>query len=321
MYYPFFRGKQYELIAIRETALVLAASGFVPIIEPVRTQMSGLHKSLEAVCEADAEAIVIVNPQYGHMSDDLNALNEWLEELNQAYADLANVGVGILLNEQMTTERAVTLCNQFSDRNVTMIHSGFQDANGLAAHLPRLPNVDESVFLEDQCGKLYQRHFRSHRSRVLVRDGFQRQRGRDYPDTEFFSDLHITYIDENVTGFGDFLTVGDEYSEGGGPAYTVVIHITYIDADQDEAMYVKHFKSDSQETAQDPGGKFAEALVKLMDELDNGPGHIIETSAIGEFRDLQRRGHYPGLGYVKKLSMKHHIETMAEYLGREAGGD
>ena len=321
MYHPFFRGKQYELIAVRETAPILAASGFVPIIEPVRTQMSGLHKSLEAVCEAEAEAIVIVNPQYGHMSDDLNALNEWLEELNQAYADLENIGVGVLLNEQMTSERAVALCNQFTDRRVTLIHAGFQDANGLAPHLPALGNVQGSVFLEDHCGKLYQRHFRNHQSRVLVRDGFQRQRGRDYPDTEFFSDLHITYVDENVTGFGDFLIVGDEYSESGGPAYTVVIHITYIDPDQDEAMFVKHFKSDRQDTSQDPGGKFAEALVKLMDELDNGSGYIIETSAIEEFRDLHRRGHYPGLGYVKKLSMKHHIETLADYLGRARGGD
>lgn len=50
-------------------------------------------------------------------------------------------------------------------------------------------------------------------------------------------------------------------------------------------------------------------------KLDSGASHILETEAIGEFRDLHAKGHFPGLGYVKKLSMKHHIETLADYLG------
>ena len=67
-----------------------------------------------------------------------------------------------------------------------------------------------------------------------------------------------------MSGFGDFLIVGDEYSESGGPAYTIAIHLTYIDFDQDEAMHVRHFLSDRQDTPKDPGGKFSEALTKLV---------------------------------------------------------
>jgi hypothetical protein len=40
----------------------------------------------------------------------------------------------------------------------------------------------------------------------------------------------------------------------------------------------------------------------------------METSAVKEFRDLHAKGHFPGLGYVKKLSMNHHIETLADFL-------
>ena len=36
MYYPYFRGKQFELMTIRETAKLMAERGFCPIIEPVR---------------------------------------------------------------------------------------------------------------------------------------------------------------------------------------------------------------------------------------------------------------------------------------------
>ncbi|MBS1982831.1 MAG: sce7725 family protein, partial [Bdellovibrionales bacterium] len=44
VYHPYFRGKQYELITIRENASVLAASKFVPIIEPVKEALNGLER-------------------------------------------------------------------------------------------------------------------------------------------------------------------------------------------------------------------------------------------------------------------------------------
>jgi hypothetical protein len=31
-----------------------------------------------------------------------------------------------------------------------------------------------------------------------------------------------------MDGFGDFLIVGDDYSESGGPAYAIAIHLTFI---------------------------------------------------------------------------------------------
>ncbi len=68
MYYPYFRGKQFELIAIRETAETMAQAGFIPIIEPVKETLNGLEKTLKAICEAKGKAIVIVNPSYGDHS-------------------------------------------------------------------------------------------------------------------------------------------------------------------------------------------------------------------------------------------------------------
>lgn len=117
-----------------------------------------------------------------------------------------------------------------------------------------------------------------------------------------------------MDGFGDFLIVGDEYSEGGGPAYAVAIHLTYINTSDDEMMYIYHFRSTTNDTPTDPAGKFSQALAKLIDKLDSGDSMLDETEAIQEFRDLHARQHFPGLGYVKKLSMKHHIETLAKFL-------
>ena len=171
------------------------------------------------------------------------------------------------------------------------------------------------IFFAAHTGKLYWKHFAGCK-RVLIKDGFKRRRNADYEEHEKFSDLHLTYMDDGMDGFGDFLIVGDDYSESGGPAYAVAIHLTYIDPDSEDEMYVYHFVSDSNATPTDPAGKFAEALDKLIAKLDAGDSNLFEGDAVTDFRDLHEKGHFPGLGSIKKLSMKHHIETLADYLGK-----
>ncbi|APZ91064.1 sce7725 family protein [Fuerstiella marisgermanici] len=318
MYYPYFRGKQYELITIRESAPVLAGAGFVPIIEPVRSEIGGLRKSFDAIRSAGVSAVLISNPQHGEFSTNGAKLAEFLEHELRTNDRLS---VGLLLTENMRAGDVIEACERNAGSDVVLVHAGYTDAKGLMANPDDTANVSADIFLESACGKLYRRHFRDHPKKILVRDGFERRRGRDHPDgAEFFSDLHITFEEENMDGFGDFLIVGDEFLEGGGPAYTIVIHLTFIDDERDEAMYISHFKSKRQDTPKDPAGKFAEALQKLMNVLDSGRSKFAETSAIAEFRDLHARGHYPGLGYVKKLSMKHHIETLAGFLANEQVG-
>ncbi|VTN12782.1 Uncharacterised protein [Raoultella terrigena] len=68
--------------------------------------------------------------------------------------------------------------------------------------------VFKHIFLELYCGKLYRKNF-SDCERILIRDGFKKRKNADYPPIEEFSDLHITYGEEGMDGFGDFLIVGD----------------------------------------------------------------------------------------------------------------
>jgi hypothetical protein len=56
----------------------------------------------------------------------------------------------------------------------------------------------------------------------------------------------------------------------------------------------------------------------MMRVLDKRNSKILETSAVKEFMDLHRQGHFPGLGHIKKLSMNHHIETLADYFRKTA---
>ena len=309
MYYPYFRGKQFELIAIRESAALIADSSFVPIIEPVRASLGSLGKTLKSLTDVNAHAVVVVNPKYGDHRGSFESICELLE---QDYQESEGVSTGILLTSEINLDQATALTTRFSKRGTTLIHAGFTDPRGLSDQLGEAAEKFHNVFLADHANRLYRKHFTGSR-RILLGDGFVQMKNADYPPIETFSDLHITYPDEGMHGYGDFLTVGNNYSEGGGPAYAVAIHLTFIDPGQDDAMFIYHFKSDTNDTPTDPAGKFAQALRKMIEKLESGDSKLLETSAIEEFRELHNRSHFPGLGYVKKLSIKHHLETLADY--------
>jgi len=308
-YYPYFRGKQFELITIRENSKLLALKKFVPIIEPVRESLRGLERAIEAIGEAGGEAVLIVNPSYGDHQRDAENLAELVRS---ASSTNSSISAGLLLVEGMTCDDVIALCKSWSMSTVALVHHGFTEYKALASRLDELKPPPKHIFIEDSSSTLYRKHFSG--TRILVRDGFERRRNADYPPLELFSELHLTCEDLKVDGFGDFLMVGDSYSESGVSAYAVAIHLTFIDPSKDDVMYIYHFISDTNDTPTDPAGKFAQALSKLIDKLDSGHSNLFETDAIAEFRGLHRKGHFPGLGYVKKLSKSHHIETMARQL-------
>ncbi len=313
MYHPYFRGKQYELIAIRESANVLATAGFVPIIEPVREQKAGLKKALDSICDANGSAIVVANPQIGDLAESGDSIVSFVRS---EYAADDSIRFGLIVTDGQTLDQVKSSFKEYGDFSKDLIHFGFSDPKSLSDYAVE-ESVSVHVFPEGYSGKLYQRNFKKNGSRILLRDGFEQRRNRDHPDAaEFFSDLHVTYDEEGMDGFGDYLIVGDEYRESGGPAYTIAIHLTFIDSQQEDAMFIRHFKSDRQDTPKDPAGKFAEALAKLIGHINGNDSHFYETSALQEFRQLHDSAHYPGLGYVKKLAMKHHIETLAIYAGK-----
>lgn len=313
MYHPYFRGKQFELLTIRDTANLMAQHNFVPIIEPVKESLGGLEKALKAVCDTQGQAILVVNPYHGDHQANGTGISQLLQ--NDVFGEA--ISGGILLRGDITLAGAVELYEAHLNHNPTFIHAGFSEQKGLAAYLGEtLPNT-KHVFLAEHTTTLYRKHFDGS-TRILIRDGFKPRKNAEFAKfpVEQFSELHLTFqSDVGMNGFGDFLTVGDVYSEGGGPAYAVAIHLTFIDPNADNVMYIHHFVSTTNDTPTDPAGKFAQALAKLIAELDSGTSHITETLAIREFRDLHAKGHFPGLGSVKKLSMKHHIETLATFLG------
>jgi len=312
MYYPYLRGRQFELIAVRENATRMADL-IVPIIEPVKSSTRSLRRAVEALIEAEQRFIIVANPTVGEFKEDPRSLTAELTENYLTAYD--NWSVGWVVQES-TTEDEIQSAFDLREK-VAIIHGGFPRGGELAEMFARSPGATHHVFLEET-SKLYRRHFMDG-VRILIRDGFDaKPRNIDYPDVEHFSDLHVTFGDEGMHGFGDYLIVGDGFSEGGGPAYAIAVHLTYVDADEDNDMFVAHYKSDRYVSPADPGGKFAEALAKLVVHVTREDTPVLQTDAVREFIQLHESGHYPGLGYAKKISMQHHIELMIAFLARTA---
>ncbi len=308
-YHPYFRGKQYELICVKENAELLAKSGFCPVIEPVKNDVGSMLRCLSEIKDKGGRAYVVANPGCGALKGGLE--DEFKEKISAIVE--GSEGLSWIYRAQGVEDQSIELlADEFP-----LLHDRSVDASKIRAMADSVgASFDPNIFIDTKdSGPLYRRNFKA-ASRILIRDGFRKKKNSEYldPDIEHFSDLHITFKDDGMQGFGDFLTVGDEYSEGGGPAYAVAIHLTFVDEDSNSSMFIHHFVSDSNQTPADPAGKFREALEKLAAAVRRSKSKIVKTKAVLEFLDLHDRGHYPGLGYVKKLSMQHHIELMASVL-------
>lgn len=312
MYYPYFRGKQYDLITIRENAERMARANIIPIIEPVKRNLSGLSRTIEKLVEHNTCFTLIVNPIYGELRHDGTALfEEIIDDLLDGYE---NFSIGYIISEDSTLAGIQAFCAA-QTKPVSIIHYGYAEGSReLGDALAGYGVITNHIFIEQFCSRLYRRHFRDH-NRILIRDGFIHRTNREHPEGEHFSDLHITFTEEGVNGFGDFLIVGDDYMETGGPAYAVAIHLTYLQSREEDDMYIKHYVSDRTNSPVDPRGKFLEALQKLVADVNRRGSMIFRSEAVQEYLTLLEQEHYPGLGYSKKLSMQHHIELVEHFLG------
>lgn len=320
MYYPILRGKQFELAAIRDLAKAdtLTSNKVFPIIEPVRANLSTLQRTLEVLESKGISSGFIVNPRVGELVQEDQTLSTLYQEHFAASDPVIHpvLVVGGSTNADDIESYRYSVSSEDS-RPLYFLHdSAVEDAQALSKLVSLSAQNSQIVHLfeDENTSTLYRRKF-SDAQWILLQDGFiSEERNKDYKDKDLFTDLHVVYEDLKLSGFGDYQIVGSGYRESGGPAYAVALHLTYIDPAQDDVMFVRHFVSDSNETFADPGNKFSEALDKMIAFLDKHPVLIYEGKAVAEFRDLHTRGHFPGLGFVKKLSIQHHIELVDSYL-------
>ncbi|MDR3585672.1 MAG: sce7725 family protein [Desulfosporosinus sp.] len=303
MYFPYFRGRQFELIALRELVEnSLLSEQVIPIIEPVKLS-STLINTIEKFNEKGRKIALINNPQVGSLHMDLeNEKNALLKEKFKRAVKFPVVVKTHVFNvnsdRQLTkgTTPLMTICK--SKDFISAYENSFTDSK------PEFNLIlDESVF---------RRRIRD--NLVLLGDKFIKLvRNTDYADIdEPFSDDHIFYRQDGYIGFADYSIVGNEFSESGFAPYAVAIHIVYFD--KEKSLRIRHFVSDTNDDITDPANKFAEAVGKLVKWNKTAQ---LDTLGVKSFISLYENESYPGLGTVKKLSIMHHIELISRYLDKE----
>ena len=146
-------------------------------------------------------------------------------------------------------------------------------------------------------------------NRVLLTDPFTRlSSGAEYLELEdeFYSDDHKFFREDGFAGFSNYGIDGEAYVDKGYPSRSIVLHILY--ADRHGSVRIKHFASDTNDSAANPAGKFFEALGKLAEWLLRYEQEIPLTTGLAELLLYRERGTYPGTGVIKKLSVMHQLE-------------
>lgn len=309
-YFPFLRGKREELFALRAVAnRIAASSSIVPIIEPVNGN-SNTTNSLDHYVEAGMPLVFITNPKHGTYRGREQDLHDDMC-VNGSLAEYDNF-IPALYIYRDTNIREV---NSFNGRHTDNFRAVIYDAEPTSDEVRNWCATDDRIYhhiiLDGRVNTGFIRDIPNTR-RVLIRDNFRRRTpNSQYPPREHFTDLNTIAGNRDNLNWGDYSIQGDHFADGGGAAMTVAIHHIHF-SDNGESLDVSHFLSDRQETTDDPAGKTIEAARKLVAALDIlAPA---DTDACGEYQAMVEAEHWRGLGYLKRLAIRHHLEVI---LGHE----
>lgn len=319
MYFPYLRGRQNELLCLRELLETdRLYNTIIPVIEPVRCN-STFFTTIRKFIEADRKIIIIKNPKVGKFRNDFAELKKKSEEESDEdkkrklfanisnYYDLMNdshVISGYLCNDKIISQ---CLDGKKNANNIVLINTGIDTFDyyeeygakleAIYTFIPRNEDFKDEVF-----GKT-----------IILEDVYVKaKRNVDYIDSpdELFSRNHLVYKKRGYVGFSDYSIVGDSYEESGFAPLAVAIHILYFG--QKNELRVHHFVSESNENISDPARKFAEAMQNLLgwENFDIIP----KTYGLQNLIDYYSNGKFPGLGVIKKYSIMHHLELIGRYL-------
>lgn len=310
MYFPFLRGKQFELLALRELVqLPLDPEKTIPIIEPVKKNTRPLETALGALSTINARVQVIVNPQVGELKAKTQEILDFIHHYTDQGGDNIIPAFLIHANADVDLVESITKKNGYDATGYSLIHmTSVRNIDQLNTYSRKTNCLFNSIHVNH----IFALRRKLHHP-VILGDYFRKQRvSTDYAndvDESFSSDCFF-YNQEGFMGFSDFQGIGADWMEGGRLPQAVVIHLTYHDPGQDE-IRVYHFVSDTNNNTLDIAGKFHEAVTKLIAFVDQ---KNIDTLAIRSFRNLHTRQAFPGLGVIKKLSIMHHIELLQKLI-------
>jgi len=308
LYYPYLRGRQYELFALRDLyAGNLIGDYVTPIIEPVR-YFPAFVSLLE---KTDKPLYLIANPQVGSFFSGLNALDD-ADEMKHFTKAMNNPNLSYGLSLPCHDSSLCTQCEWVPGTSLPLSFAfvGSRNCADKLEEMTHLEQFNTFVLVDDSDIK----HCVPKAAKQIVfSDSFNKQRRNsdyDVKRDELFSKEHLVYNEYGFKGFSDASIIGMDYDEVGFAPRAVAIHIVYFD--EKKYLRVHHFVSENNNDTKNPGKKFREATKGLPDFIKEHGVYI--TQGLKLLLEDVKEGKYPGLGQVKKYSLMHHLELVERYL-------
>lgn len=304
MYFPYLRGKQFELIALREFAAKHQDNHkILPIIEPVKSTFNNLITATDKMFDCNLQFALVLNPQDGDFKREnkdllleIPNLNRHREKWIPAFLFKGNADriLETIVDNELNNVMVI-FKNGIDDNDLIFSFLGASrikyivngDANSRSI-MRRLSTLsDKHIIRLDNCFK-------------------EKTRNADYIETvdEKFTEEHSYYVEDHFCGFSDYTVLPKDFVDGGMLPYAVAIHMTYKKNDRE--IYVHHFVSDTNDDNSNIKRKFVEAAKKLKDFFKD----MDKTDSIDEMIQFVNEEKYPGLGIIKKLSIRNHIELI-----------
>ena len=314
MYFPYLRARQFELISLRELFVEGILQGkIIPVLEPVKESFSNLNLLHKVLFERKSKSYLIVNPLQGEMPGDTRNFLNYIRSLNTSYF--------IPAFHFTNNENYILQCiNDYglSDCMLICLDNFMDDAS--FRDLCKNPSISHIMLLDPHKYRSLDRYIKSlDKFYIRLDDLFEKQqKNSDYLGViaHKFSEEHLFFRDENYKGFADYTILSSEYTEGGSIPRAVVIHLTYLNADEENQIWIRHFTSETNDSIANVQGKFAEAAEKVILFCHE---HRLSNSAIEELENYYNENKYPGLGTVKKITIKNHLNVISDYLNPNNG--
>lgn len=316
MYYPYLRGRQFELLALRG---LLDSNDFLsyvrPVIEPVRKDFSPLRLASKEFASANFNPYLIVNPSVGELAQAPGAVADFLEDSL----------------EGTCTYKPAFICNnwlldnfdwveKFRGALLICVDSGVPDNEIIS--LAQADAISEVMLFEPDGHRALKMGIQNCGVPIVRLDNrfSAEQRNADYlsiPPEKFSEELSF-FTNDRYAGYSDFTLLPMQFSDGGFLPRAVVIHWSFLKQSSMGVteIWMAHYTSTSNYSTTNVAGKFMEAAEKLLTSAEKP--HFSENQALKELDTYYRSNRYPGLGVLKKLTMQNHILINAEFLSRNA---
>jgi len=309
MYYPYLRARQFELISIRELAAEGAIQGrIIPVLEPVKESIGNLNLANMAMLDHGLQAYLILNPLVGELAGDKEDFSAYLVSLkNSGFLPAFHYANNAVFISAMIAKYSFDSC-------MLVCYNNFTDDPEFRA-LCASASISHVMVLEPQKNRNLDRYLKGlNKTYIRLDDVFEKEeKNADFLaiTAHKFSEEHLYYEEDGYQGFSDFTVLPSEYIKGGSTPRAVVIHLTYINAEEEDQIWIRHFTSETNDSIANVQGKFAEAAAKAIEFCDS---YSLNNTAIQELREYYEGQRYPGLGIVKKISIKNHLLVISNFL-------